>query len=149
MHALSRIAVARALIRPLGIINLTALFRPQCALVRRIKSYSINSYRNPPATFYHQQRYLASMSSDAEAPNPVVGEPSTAAEDIAETKPALPPLSAHEFKQYNRLADHMDYFVRPPLSPPPLYIIYLFIQKKKEPYYSLTWSGFFSLLLFI
>lgn len=28
-----------------------------------------------------------------------------------DTEPALPPLSAHEFKQYNRLAEHMDYFV--------------------------------------
>lgn len=28
-----------------------------------------------------------------------------------DAEPALPPLSAHEFKQYNRLAEHMDYFV--------------------------------------
>lgn len=26
-------------------------------------------------------------------------------------EPALPSLSDYEFKQYNRLADHMDYFV--------------------------------------
>lgn len=36
-----------------------------------------------------------------------------AAETIREepAAPALPPLTDHEFKQYNRLAEHMDYFV--------------------------------------
>ena len=36
-------------------------------------------------------------------------EASSSAESKSE--PALPPLSAHEFKQYNRLAEHMNYFV--------------------------------------
>lgn len=29
----------------------------------------------------------------------------------SKSEPALPPLSGHEFKQYNRLAEHMNYFV--------------------------------------
>lgn len=36
-------------------------------------------------------------------------ETSSATESKSE--PALPPLSGHEFKQYNRLAEHMNYFV--------------------------------------
>ncbi|ROV90328.1 hypothetical protein VSDG_08139 [Cytospora chrysosperma] len=39
-------------------------------------------------------------------------EPEASVCKDAESKPerALPPLSAHEFKQYNRLAEHMNYF---------------------------------------
>jgi hypothetical protein len=38
-----------------------------------------------------------------------------------EPEPALPPLSPAEFRQYNRLAEQMDYFVsRKHLSPIPL-----------------------------
>lgn len=37
----------------------------------------------------------------------------------ASAEPALPPLSDREFKLYNRLAEHMDYFVR---STPKIYI---------------------------
>lgn len=29
----------------------------------------------------------------------------------SKSEPTLPPLSGHEFKQYNRLAEHMNYFV--------------------------------------
>lgn len=45
----------------------------------------------------------------AEAPRAVekTEDPAAAA---AAAEPVLPPLSAHEFKQYNRLADHMDMF---------------------------------------
>ncbi|ROW12504.1 hypothetical protein VMCG_00031 [Cytospora schulzeri] len=39
-----------------------------------------------------------------------VAEPEAKPEPETEPEPALPPLSAHEFKQYNRLAEHMDYF---------------------------------------
>jgi hypothetical protein len=40
-------------------------------------------------------------------------EPEASVCEDAESKPerALPPLSDHEFKQYNRLAEHMNYFV--------------------------------------
>lgn len=99
----------------------------------------------PFPSLLYQQRRAASMST-AEQTNgdgiaPVeeadAGEAaacprkSGAAEPEAlesESEQALPPLSAHEFKQYNRLAEHMDYFVsllipRPsslftPLPPP-------------------------------
>ncbi|CAN8096862.1 unnamed protein product [Discula destructiva] len=53
------------------------------------------------------------MSSASEGRS-VAAEPQIAAHSAdstnAEEKPALPPLSAHEFKQYNRLADHMNVF---------------------------------------
>ncbi|KAF3770291.1 hypothetical protein M406DRAFT_320309 [Cryphonectria parasitica EP155] len=53
---------------------------------------------------------MASAAEDSPATSPtsgVVNEPVTEEE---KAPPALPPLSAHEFKQYNRLAEHMDYF---------------------------------------
>lgn len=37
--------------------------------------------------------------------------------EATDSKPALPPLSAHEHRQYNRLAEHMNYYVRPTSSP--------------------------------
>lgn len=79
-----------------------------------------------------QQRYLGGMSSAAATSggDTVIVEAETtenlgredsrerqedgAKSSEAEAEPALPALSAHEFKQYNRLAEHMDYFVRSP-----------------------------------
>lgn len=50
----------------------------------------------------------ASASASAAGPAPATaGE----AEAQSEAKPALPPLTPQEFKIYNRLAEHMDYFV--------------------------------------
>lgn len=46
-------------------------------------------------------------------------KPEAPAPKEEKTEPALPALSAHEFKQYNRLAEHMDYFVSFPLPSPP------------------------------
>lgn len=56
-----------------------------------------------------------SQASGAEA------QPEPEPEPEPQSEPALPPLSPHEFKQYNRLAEHMDYFVRPQ-NPPTLYL---------------------------
>lgn len=49
------------------------------------------------------------MSSTAEAA--AVDPCQKKAAEGSKAEPALPPLSDHEFKQYNRLAEHMDYFV--------------------------------------
>lgn len=48
-----------------------------------------------------------------------------AAEASAES--ALPPLSDREFKQYNRLAEHMDYFVRTLRHTSAAFLLYFFI----------------------
>lgn len=50
-------------------------------------------------------------SSSAEAAQAVRDGPENPEEEEEEpAEPALPPLSPHEFKQYNRLAEHMNYF---------------------------------------
>ena len=43
----------------------------------------------------------------------------TTTETVGAPVDALPKLTPKEFKQYNRIAEHMDYFVR--LSPPTPY----------------------------
>jgi hypothetical protein len=55
------------------------------------------------------------MSSSAGQPQPDKTEASSAGASssaAAKTEPELPPLTDHEFLQYNRLAETMDYFVR-------------------------------------
>ncbi|KAJ2899133.1 hypothetical protein MKZ38_003380 [Zalerion maritima] len=47
------------------------------------------------------------ICEDAKKADSVSGETE---EEDEEKEEQLPPLSAHEFKQYNRLAEHMDYF---------------------------------------
>lgn len=67
--------------------------------------------------FLSSANTAANMSSTAETaatdpcPKKAAEEGSAAAAAAAATEPALPPLSDYEFKQYNRLAEHMDYFV--------------------------------------
>lgn len=61
---------------------------------------------------YHNRRQ-SSMSSASEQPEAAAASPATLGESKSEPEPALPPLSPHEFRQYNRLADHMNQFVRP------------------------------------
>lgn len=39
------------------------------------------------------------------------GKAETSSSTESKSEPALPPLSGHEFKQYNRLAEHMNHFV--------------------------------------
>jgi hypothetical protein len=63
-----------------------------------------------PSAQVSGQEALDPMQS--QCPNetePAKAEASSSAE--SDPDPALPPLSGHEFKQYNRLAEHMDYFV--------------------------------------
>lgn len=54
------------------------------------------------------------VPGDAESQCPkgtVSGEAEASSSTQSKSEPALPPLSGHEFKQYNRLAEHMNYFV--------------------------------------
>lgn len=46
---------------------------------------------------------------------PKKGEPTAAAAPEQEEQKELPKLSAAEFRVYNRMAEHMDLFVRSPL----------------------------------
>ncbi|KAK5627556.1 hypothetical protein RRF57_003271 [Xylaria bambusicola] len=52
------------------------------------------------------------MSSPPASGSGAATEPqnATSSSHIEETEPKLPPLSAHEFREYNRLAEHMDIF---------------------------------------
>lgn len=82
--------------------------KPRAGLIVRENAVllpgSSSGHSGPRPRWHHQIRSIASMSSAAdEQPEEAVPE---------EKKSALPPLSAHEFKQYNRLAEHMNYFVR-------------------------------------
>ncbi|KAF2152501.1 hypothetical protein K461DRAFT_226747 [Myriangium duriaei CBS 260.36] len=47
-------------------------------------------------------------SSETQIPPPAVGEPTAAAKP--DEKSTLPPLSDHDFRVYNHLAEHMDMF---------------------------------------
>lgn len=57
-----------------------------------------------------EQPIIPGGSATEEPCNRTEGSQSASKEDEA-VDPALPPLSAHEFRQYNRLAEHMDMFV--------------------------------------
>lgn len=70
------------------------------------------------ATTARARNQQATMSTTEEKPEGVTGQPAEAPKPEA-SKPEqeqLPPLSDHEFRVYNRLADKMEYFVRPPDS---------------------------------
>ena len=57
----------------------------------------------------------------ATSPEETEVKPEASSSKDEKSEPALPPLSDHEFKQYNRLAEHMDYFVRTPAPIPPIH----------------------------
>lgn len=61
---------------------------------------------------------MSSSTIDQDPSSQEAAAAAAAAETIREepAAPALPPLTDHEFKQYNRLAEHMDYFVSLSLS---------------------------------
>lgn len=54
---------------------------------------------------------------------------SPAKDETSQSEPALPPLSPHEFRQYNRLADRMNDFVSlHEYTPPPLNTLSRYIR---------------------
>lgn len=66
----------------------------------------------PNPRFLHQTRTMASESSSSaeRASDPSASENASASSQPAAAQPKLPPLSDHEFRQYNRLAEHMNLF---------------------------------------
>lgn len=96
--------------------------RLQALLISRRSIVSLRIPHHRPAGLHpHTQdirRSLASMSSAAED-QPEAASTSTststenggASDSSTDAKPAFPPLSAHEHRQYNRLAEHMNYYV--------------------------------------
>lgn len=97
--------------------------RPHALLISRRSTVPLHISHNRPAGLLLQPPYkqvirrsLASMSSAAEnQPEAASASTSTekggASDSSPDAKPALPPLSAHEHRQYNRLAEHMNYYV--------------------------------------
>lgn len=95
----------------------------------RVLSSSSNTRRTSPDHLHSlniQYRAFSSMpeqsaeASAQEALNGVeahcpketgAGKAEASSSTESKPEPALPPLSGHEFKQYNRLAEHMNYFV--------------------------------------
>lgn len=71
--------------------------------------HAFSSMADQSAQVSAQEALNAVESQCPKNTEPGKAEASGSAESKAE--PALPPLSGHEFKQYNRLAEHMNYFV--------------------------------------
>ncbi|KUI64936.1 hypothetical protein VM1G_00379 [Cytospora mali] len=72
---------------------------------------SANQTQQDDITAAEAMKAQPAETGDAACPKDT-GLPQTEAStsEDAKPEPVLPPLSAHEFKQYNRLAEHMDYF---------------------------------------
>ena len=93
------------------------------ALIRSFISYSGAPFIREPVA-YHRTIHpfitgtrsfsMSSSSSQAQQPDPAPIPASaevSEATSAAETAPQLPPLSPQQFRQYNRLAEAMEYFV--------------------------------------
>lgn len=79
----------------------------------------LSSHIPPRRTFSNMSEQREAVSAQ-EAQNSVEsqcpketgsGKAEASSSTDSKPEPALPPLSGHEFKQYNRLAEHMNYFV--------------------------------------
>lgn len=77
----------------------------RCAPRRLYLPHALRFRRLPSSRLHHYSFSNTAAMSDAQAENAVPAEAAKPAE------PELPKLSAHEFRQYNRLAEHMDIFV--------------------------------------
>ncbi|TGJ82032.1 hypothetical protein E0Z10_g6743 [Xylaria hypoxylon] len=54
--------------------------------------------------------FSRSLNTSTSTPPTMASSSATVAPSATPSEPRLPPLSAYEFKEYNRLADHMDVF---------------------------------------
>lgn len=82
---------------------------------RRTSLPHLPSYNSPRRTFSNMSEVPAQEALNAvesQCPKETAsGKAEASGSTDSKSEPALPPLSGHEFKQYNRLAEHMNYFV--------------------------------------